>query len=380
MRGSPGSRSLCACASGASTPVLVERAPRLRDGGYTLGLSDPGLDAAERMGVADALRAARHMPRRLVYVDGDGRERFTIGGAALDRLVGERRFNLLRGDIERVLYERVRDDVEVRFGAVVESLEERRDGVGVRLNDGAEIGCDLVVGADGLHSRVRALRFGPEERFVRPLGARVAAFLLDRSAFPDAEPGTSYSMTEVGRAAALASVGEDRLVAFFIWRTGGRPRLGTPEEELRRAFAGAGWNVPALLDRLSRTGDVYFDEVAQVVMPRWSDGRVALLGDAASAVSLIAGKGATLALAGAVVLADALADRPDAIDAAFAAYEARLRPWVEAAQRTARRNVNLFTPANRSQLLVREAVLRLAAWPFFAPLIKRLLNREGERL
>src|SRR5215213_6239045 len=110
------------------TAVVVERSPRLRDGGYMLGLSDPGLDAAERMGVADALRAARHMPRRLVYVDGEGQQRFAIGGPTLDRLVGERRFNLLRGDIERVLYERVRDDVEVRFGASVESLEERRGG------------------------------------------------------------------------------------------------------------------------------------------------------------------------------------------------------------------------------------------------------------
>jgi 2-polyprenyl-6-methoxyphenol hydroxylase-like FAD-dependent oxidoreductase len=115
-------------------------------------------------------------------------------------------------------------------------------------------------------------------------------------------------------------------------------------------------------------------------MPRWSNGRVALIGDAASAVSLIAGKGATLAMAGAVVLADALADAPDEIDAPFAAYEARLRPWVEAAQSMARRNVSLFTPANRVQLLVREAVLRLAGWPFATPLIKRLLNREGERL
>ena len=115
-------------------------------------------------------------------------------------------------------------------------------------------------------------------------------------------------------------------------------------------------------------------------MQRWSDGRVVLLGDAAFAVSLIAGKGATLAMAGAVVLADALADRAGGLDAAFAAYEARLRPWAEAAQRTARRNANLFTPANRLQLLAREAVLRLAAWPLFAPLIKRLLNREGDRL
>ncbi len=140
----------------------------------------------------------------------------------------------------------------MRFGASVESMEERRDGVAVWLGDGAEIRCDLVVGADGLHSRVRALRFGPEERFVRPLGARVAAFLLDRPAFPEAQPGTSYSLTEVGRAAALASVDEDRLVAFFVWRTEGQPRRGTPEEELRRAFAGTGWHVRALLD-LMRT-------------------------------------------------------------------------------------------------------------------------------
>ena len=125
---------------------------------------------------------------------------------------------------------------------------------------------------------------------------------------------------------------------------------------------------------------MYFDEVAQVVMPRWSSGRVSLLGDAASAVSLIAGKGATLAMAGAVVLADALADGGDGIDAASAAYEARLRPWTEAAQRMARRNVHLFTPANRFQLLAREAVLRLAALPFVSLLVKRLLNREGERL
>jgi 2-polyprenyl-6-methoxyphenol hydroxylase-like FAD-dependent oxidoreductase len=160
---------------------------------------------------------------------------------------------------------------------------------------------------------------------------------------------------------ALASVGEDRLVAFFIWRTQGRPRLGTPEEELRRAFAGAGWHVPALLDRLPGPHDLYFDEVAQVSMPRWRDGRAVLLGDAAFAVSLIAGKGATLAMAGALVLADALADRPGAIDdEALAAYEARLLQWVEAAQRMAKLNVHLFTPSDRLPVVAREAVQRLA--------------------
>lgn len=361
-------------------PIVVERSPGLRDGGYMLGLSDPGLDAAERMGVADALRAARHMPQRLVYLDGRGRERFAIDGPAIDRLVGDRQFNLMRGDIEWLLHDRIRDAVDLRLGVSVTSVESARSGVGVSLSDGATIAADLLVGADGLHSGVRALSFGSEEAFVRPLGARVAAFLLDRSAFPDTLPGASYSLTEVGRAAALADAGAGRLVAFFIWRTEGRPRRDTVEAELRHAFAEAGWHVPALLDRLSRTEDVYFDEVAQVVMPSWSSGRVVLLGDAAYAVSLIAGQGATLAMAGAVVLANALADGHEGTEVACAAYETRLRPWATAAQRMAQRNIHLFTPASRFQLLAREAILRLAARPFLAPIMRRLLKRHGERL
>ena len=97
-------------------------------------------------------------------------------------------------------------------------------------------------------------------------------------------------------------------------------------------------------------------------------------------MSQIAGKGAKLATPRAVVLADALVNRPGAASETLAAYEARLCPWAETAQRMARRNAHLFTPANRFQLLVRETVLRRAGWPFLAPLIKRLLNREGERL
>jgi 2-polyprenyl-6-methoxyphenol hydroxylase-like FAD-dependent oxidoreductase len=361
------------------SPIVVERSLDLRDGGYMLGLSDPGLDAAERMGLHE-LQSLRHVPRRLAYVDPTGRERFAIDGLAIERLVGDREFNLMRGDIERALYERVRGKVEVRFGASVTSLEEERNRVVVRLSDGAEIGCDLVVGADGLHSRVRALHFGPEDRLLRPLGARVGAYLLDRSGFPDAELGTSYWLTEVGRAAALGAVNDRMLVAFFIWLTDGRPRTGTAEEELHRAFAGAGWSVPTMLELLPTASDVYLDDLAHVVMPRWRDGRVVLLGDAAYAVSLFAGKGATLAMAGAVVLADALADEPGEIDAALAGYETRLRPWVETAQRMARRNVHLFAPANRVQLFARETMLRLASRPFLAPVVRRLLKRKGERL
>ena len=115
--------------------------------------------------------------------------------------------------------------------------------------------------------------------------------------------------------------------------------------------------------------------------PHWGDGRAVLFGDAAFAVFLFAGRGATLAMAGAVVLADALENQAGGrSEDTFAAYEARLRPWVEAAQWMARRNAHLLTPSNRSQSLARGVLLRMAARPFLAPVVRRLLNREGERL
>ncbi len=360
-------------------PIVVERAPALRAIGYMLGLSDPGYDAAERLGIVDDLRAAQYLPERLVYIGADGRRLLVLQGRALDTLIGERQLNLMRGDIERILYERIKDRADIHFGASIAAFEQGDSGTTATLDNGDVIDADLLVGADGLHSRVRALAFGPEQEFVQFLGARVAAFILDRSLLPDVRADETYSLTEVGRAAGVAAVRGDRMMAFFMYLTE-RERSDQPvEAELRRAFAGCDWRVPELLDHVGKAESIYFDEVALVKSPRWSKARVVLLGDAAYAVSLIAGKGATLAMAGAVILAEALAASPD-IETALARYEFRVRPWAESAQKTARRNIVLFTPRTRLQLFLREQMLRLASSPLFARMIKRALNRKGERL
>jgi 2-polyprenyl-6-methoxyphenol hydroxylase-like FAD-dependent oxidoreductase len=296
-------------------------------------------------------------------------------------MAGMRQLNLMRGDIERILYERVRDEVEIRFGAAVDAIELGVDGVRARLDNGATIEGDVIAGADGLHSCVRALCFGPEERFLHFLGSRVAAFILDRSDFPNLAPDTTYSITEVGRAAGLAAVSDNRLVAFFIFHASPQRAFETVEAELRHAFAGCGWRIPEVIARLPAAHSVYFDEVAQaVVSPHWARGRAVLVGDAGYAVSLIAGKGATLAMGGAVKLADTLADHPGDLPAAFALYEARLRPEAEAAQALARRNVHLFTPPSRLRLRAHEIGLQMATWPPLAHIAKRLLNPAGARL
>lgn len=365
-------------------PIVIERAPHRRAGGYMLSLADPGYDAAERMGVVDELHAVRHVPRRLVYMSPDGRERFALHDKALDRLVGGRQINLMRGDIEAVLYEKARGSLDIRFGSSIASLELQERGARVRLEGGDILDVDLVVGADGLHSRVRALAFGPEPDYVRPLGLRIAAFVLDRSEFSELAEDVTYSLTEVDRAMALAAIRGGGLVAFFVYRSAGARPGESMQQELCRAFAGAEWLVPRTLECLARAVSVYIDDVAQVVMPGWTQARAVLLGDAGYAVSLIAGRGASLAMAGACVLADAIADAGDPttanVAAALARYERWLRPMVEQAQAMARRNVNLFTPASRFQLRARDMLLRVAGTPGLARLVRRALYREGQRL
>lgn len=362
------------------TPILVERSPTVRVGGYMLALVDPGCDAAERMGVIEDLQKVRYAPQRLVYIKPDGTEDFRLEGRALASLAGDRQLSLMRGDIERVLYAKVRDSAEFHFDRSITAIEARPASVAATLNDGTALEADIVVGADGLHSRVRALCFGSEDKFIRFLGARVSAFVLNRDDFPDIGPGETYSMTEVRRGSAIASIGDGRLVAFFVYRAELAHKFDHTDAELRYAFRDARWHVDRLLAGLSKATSVYFDDVAQVVCPRWSSGRVVLLGDAGSAVSLIAGGGASLAMGGAYILAEALADMPGDIAGALANYEKRMRPLVDKGQKTARRNAALFLPNSRFHLALRNAALRLASSPRVASIAGRLLSRGGDRL
>lgn len=370
----------CLCRKGYP-PIVVEKSPSLRDHGYMLGLVGAGYEAAERTGLLPALEAAQHTPERMVYLDAAGDENFAIEGKALERLEGPHGLNLMRGDIERVLYEKVANDIDLRFATTVQSIEQQDGSAQVALSDGSVEECDLVVGADGLHSQVRALTFGEEKRFIHFLGCHVAAYILDRSLVPDVVPNTTYTLTEPNRSVSLVTTGDSRLVAVFMYRAERERRFDTVEAELREVFEGMNWRVPFLLDRLPDTTGVYFDEVSQVEIPAWSSGRVVLLGDAGYAVSLIAGQGASMALAGAYILADELTTTPDDVAGALERYEHHLRPKITRIQKVGRRNVGLFLPANRFQLALRDLGLRFASSAIAAPfssLARKFFTPSGE--
>ena len=234
------------------------------------------------------------------------------------------------------------DGVEYIFGDRIAELTQDADGVDVAFAGGDRRRFDLVVGADGLHSALRAMVFGPHERFLRHL-VHVLAFYSVPNEFGLDRWLLEYQDQESGRSALLRPIQDaTRAMAMFYFASADFDvdyrDVAAQKVLLRERMAGLGWLTPDILAHLDDTPDFYLDQVAQVVMDRWSSGRVGLLGDAAFSSSPMSGQGTGLALVGAYLLAGELAAAGWDPDAGFARYEARMRSFVEANQEIGRLN------------------------------------------
>ncbi|MEO3792258.1 FAD-dependent oxidoreductase [Nonomuraea sp. B10E15] len=312
--------------------IVLEHAPRLRDGGYVVNFSGLGYEAADRMGILPALQEHRVVYDWITHMNASGRCA-RISARAQDALGGNQSYNLMRGDIERTLFDALDGGVDIRYGCTVSHIDQLGGGVRAWLSDGTVERADLLIGADGLHSAVRRLVCGPEERYRHDLNHLVAVFAFD-TAPAGLAPRTSTSLNVDGRQVAVANVPGRGALALFSHRTTrqGAELSAGARATLSRVYGDLGWVVPELLARMPDDGSGYFDGVSQIRMDRWSRGRVVLLGDAAWCVTLFAGAGTSLAVGGADLLATCL-ERADSVEDALRAWEAQLRPQVVSKQK-----------------------------------------------
>lgn len=338
-------------------PTVVERSASPRDGGYAIDVRGAAIEVADRMGVLDELREAKTGMRGLSVVDAAGR---SVADITMDRVANSSDdVEVMRGTLSRLIYQRT-DGTEYVFGDSISRIEQGSRAVNVSFEHGEEREFDLVVGADGLHSTVRELVFGPEARFQRYLGYHLSIFSTGNLSGLD---GWTQFHNTPGRLAALYRTQN---------YTGGFLSFASPELRfdprdtgeqlglLERAFADSAWITPQLLDAARSADDFYFDSASQIRMPGWAHGRVVLLGDAAHCPSPMSGQGSSLALVGAFVLAAELRDAAGDHAVAFQRYQDRMRGLVRKNQKLALDGARVLVPKSMTGIRLRNSAFRLA--------------------
>ena len=195
--------------------TIVERAPRLRAGGYVIDFWGRGYDIAERMGLANELKHVGYSMREMRIVDARGERITGFGTRVFRELTGGRFVTLARADLARLLFETIKGRTEVLFGDEIIGLGERPDDVWAQFGHAGARSFDLVVGADGLHSNVRRLAFGPQQQFEKDLGYVVAAFETQGYRPRDEDVYVLYS--EPGQMLARFALHDDRTLFLFVF-------------------------------------------------------------------------------------------------------------------------------------------------------------------
>jgi 2-polyprenyl-6-methoxyphenol hydroxylase-like FAD-dependent oxidoreductase len=316
-------------------------------------------------------------------VDRHGRECGGYSADVLLRLTHDRLMALARSDIAATIYGLLDGKIETIFGDGIAAIEDDGSRVTLNFDHAPPREVDLVIGADGLHSRVRELMFGPEARFEFPLGCHVAAFEVKDYRPRDEHVAVIYGAP--GKYISRFPIRDDKTLFFLVFRdeylSGGIPANGLGRKSvLTRVFSDSGWECSQILASLDDVDDVYFDSVSQIRMNHWTRGRTALVGDAAACPSLIAGEGAGLAMAEAYVLAGEIHQSHGDHGVAFACYEERMKPFLARKQRLAAKLVSSFVPKTAFGVTARNFATRLMRLPVFPEILMGRYLRDDIEL
>ena len=353
-----------------------ERAPPSDD--HIVDLCGAGFDVAARLGLLPALERARHAIARLVLLDGRGRARGEIDYRRVrDAAFAGRQLHVLRSELVALLLARLPSVVQIRFGTSPQEIEHDGHQVAVALSDRTREHYDVVVGADGVHSRVRQIVVPRNAvRHVR-LRCRYAACVI-----PARLPGTAERslawLTVANASAVFYPIDRDRTAAIVLYRSDGSARAPSVAE-IEARLRGHGRQADALLDALAASDRLRVEDALEIHLDRWTRGRVVLVGDACGAACPFGGRGASTAITGAYLLGHELARGAD-IDRALASYEPRVRPAVDAQQRCGRQRLAWLLPRSGVGAALRDRAASMLARSRFIDLFGSALAAAEGRL
>lgn len=361
--------------------TIVERSALLRTGGNGVDVRGLAVEVVKKMGLWPSIQSRAIDINGMLFVNGNDRQLSRINIKAMQSKSQSEEVEIYRGELAALLYGLTRNETEYRFGNTIRAIEQSEDGVSVSFETGATKKFDLLIGADGIHSNVRNLAFGPESDYLKFKDHYFAFASVDPSLgvqgwltgynTPGKFAGVSRSNNRPGAKAYFAFRQEKELV--YDYRD-----LDQQKQLVKNAFAGMGWKVPQLLEQALADKDFYFDSLSQVVMPCWSSGRVALVGDAAYCASPVTGAGASLSIVGAYRLAGELYRSQGDYKQAYINYEQGYRKTVEKSQ--SELFTSLLVPKTRLGVWMRNTLTRLPVMGAMASMERKLNAKKMPEL
>ncbi|RFS22800.1 FAD-dependent oxidoreductase [Chitinophaga silvatica] len=335
--------------------TIIEQAPTIRPGGYAVDFRGVAMTVLQQMNLLDEIRKCETRTGKINVVDKDDNK---VGSFPDAFTSGE--LEIMRGDLANILYEATRQNVNYIFDDTITAITEHANGVMVAFKENRPRDFDLVIGADGLHSKVRSLSFGEENSFNTHLGLYVAIFTTPNFLNLNMD-GVYYSSLgkRVGVFGANAGA-EARASLYFADKPMHYNHRDVEQQKqiVREKFAGEEWKVPALLEMMEEATDFYFDSISQIKMKRWSNGRVALLGDAAYCASPMSGMGTSMAIIGAYILAGELHEANGNYQQAYTNYEAQMRAFTERCQKMAE-GAHWFVPTTKFKYWMSQQIWKI---------------------
>jgi 2-polyprenyl-6-methoxyphenol hydroxylase-like FAD-dependent oxidoreductase len=360
-------------------PTIIEISPTLRQGGYAIDFMGAGYDVAEKMGILPALEKADMNISKLAFVDENNKENGSMNYQKIKELMNNRALTLLRSDLAAVIYNSLEKDIEIIFGDTINRIEQDEKKAIVTFRSGVTRSFDLLVGADGLHSNVRDLIFGNETQFEKYYGYYTSSFTIDNFSYK----GRAFSMYNVPhKQVAIYSYSENKTGAFFVFSSPEKliyehHDIEKQKQILKTEFMNIGWKCSELLSKIDATTDFYFDSISQIRMKNWSKGRITLVGDACDCPSLLSGKGSTLAIVGAYILAGELKQANGNYKTAFEHYENIFKPFIEKKQKAAQVFAKSFIPKSDFGIWLRNKAFQLMSIPLFSKLVLNQFKDKG---
>ncbi|MCJ8152757.1 FAD-dependent monooxygenase [Chryseobacterium sp. SSA4.19] len=327
--------------------TVIDRASSFTKAGFLISLKSFGVRIMEELGLTEELQAASSPSDFVSFLEKDDQVIQHISYEKMNENI-ERSVLISRGGLHHVLYDHLKDQVEILFNTTISGIISAGDKTGLTFSDGHRMEADLVIVSEGLRSSTRERYFTDskmEDFNTLYMGGR----LQTEHPYP---VGAFKIYIDVNKMLSIYPIANNEIaIQCYIRHTGDLATIKQKSTELlRTSFSHYSIEVNDLLNRFAEKGMMFVDKMGMIEAPNLVNGNMVLLGDAGYCPTALSGMGASLSIYGAKALSHFISKTPDNLTSACSSYNLLMQPIIRKFQRNAINNVSSFIPADAQRL------------------------------